>query len=341
MTMGGRWEVFLAIPGIVLTCSSGARAQSCEPAAASVISVQGDVEVSGHDRADWRDVQLNQVLCAGQQVRLMAKSRAVLRLPNETLLRLDEGSVVTLQPVAPEKPAWLEFLRGAVHIISRVPRALNIRTPFVNAGIEGTEFALQVGNAETALWVYEGRVLFENAKGQLRVGGGEAALARAGRRPERRIVVKPRQAVEWALYYPPLLDSRSESYPEALRPAVLAYRRNDLTAAFAALDGVPEGARNARYHTLGAGLLLSVGRVPEAEGHLRSAERLDPKNGTAYACARSSPWCGTSKRKPSSSPQRRCGWPRTRRLPMSPAPMPSSRPLRSRKRTRASRRPPS
>ncbi|MBA2594066.1 MAG: FecR domain-containing protein [Gammaproteobacteria bacterium] len=239
--------------------------------------------MSGHDRADWRDVQLNQVLCAGQQVRLMAKSRAVLRLPNETLLRLDEGSVVTLQPVAPEKPAWLEFLRGAVHIISRVPRALNIRTPFVNAGIEGTEFALQVGNAETALWVYEGRVLFENAKGQLRVGGGEAALARAGRRPERRIVVKPRQAVEWALYYPPLLDSRSESYPEALRPAVLAYRRNDLTAAFAALDGVPEGARNARYHTLGAGLLLSVGRVPEAEGHLRSAERLDPKNGTAYA----------------------------------------------------------
>ena len=93
MTMGGRWEVFLAIPGIVLTCASGARAQSCEPAAASVISVQGDVEVSGHDRADWRDVQLNQVLCAGQQVRLMAKSRAVLRLPNETLVHLDEGSV--------------------------------------------------------------------------------------------------------------------------------------------------------------------------------------------------------------------------------------------------------
>ncbi len=282
MTMGARWGAPLAIGGIVLACSAGARAQSCEPAAASVISVQGDVEVSS-DRAYWQDVQLNQVLCAGQQVRLMPKSRAVLRLSNEMQIQLDGGSVVTLRAIEPDKPAWLDLLRGALHIISRVPRALNIRTPFVNAGIEGTEFALRVGDAETALWVYEGRVRFSNTLGQLLIASGEAAVAALGRPPERRIVVKPRRAVEWALYYPPLLDSRPESYPEALRSAVLAYRRNDLTAAFAALDGVPEGARDARYHTLRAGLLLSVGRVPEAEGDLTSAQRLDPKNGTAYA----------------------------------------------------------
>ncbi|MGH8538497.1 MAG: FecR family protein, partial [Gammaproteobacteria bacterium] len=266
--MGGRLGALLAIGGIVLSFSSGVHAQSCEPGAASVISVQGDVEVSGHDRAHWRDVQLKQVLCGGQQVRLMAKSRAVLKLPNETLIHLDEGSVVTLRAIEPDKPAWLDLLRGALHIISRVPRALNIRTPLVNAGIEGTEFALQVGSTETALWVYEGRVRFSNTLGQLLIASGEAAAAAPGRPPERRIVVKPRRAVEWALYYPPLLDIRPETYPEALRPAVLAYRRNDITAAFAALDRVPEGARDARYHTLRAGLLLSVGRVPEAEGDL-------------------------------------------------------------------------
>jgi len=268
---------------MVLAFSTGVRAQACEPAAASVISVQGDVDVSDSGRAHWRDVQLNQVLCAGQQLRLMAKSRAVLRLPNETLVHLDEGSVLTLQPVAPEKPAWLDLLRGALHIISRVPRALNIRTPFVNAGTEGTEFALRVDPAQAELWVYEGRVRFSNTLGQLLIASGEAAAAAPGRAPERRIVVKPRQAVEWALYYPPLLDTRPERYPEALRPAVLAYRQNDLPAAFAALDGVPEGARDGRYHTLRAGLLLSVGRVPEAEGDLRSAEQLDPKEGTALA----------------------------------------------------------
>ena len=281
--MGGRWGGLVGISWMVLAFSTGVRAQACEPAAASVISVQGDVDVSDSGRAHWRDVQLNQVLCAGQQLRLMAKSRAVLRLPNETLVHLDEGSVLTLQPVAPEKPAWLDLLRGALHIISRVPRALNIRTPFVNAGTEGTEFALRVDPAQAELWVYEGRVRFSNTLGQLLIASGEAAAAAPGRAPERRIVVKPRQAVEWALYYPPLLDTRPERYPEALRPAVLAYRQNDLPAAFAALDGVPEGARDGRYHTLRAGLLLSVGRVPEAEGDLRSAEQLDPKEGTALA----------------------------------------------------------
>ncbi|MGH8522574.1 MAG: FecR family protein, partial [Gammaproteobacteria bacterium] len=210
MTTGGRWGGLVGIPWMVLAFSAGARAQSCEPAAASVISVQGDVDVSDSDRAHWRDVQLNQVLCGGQQVRLMAKSRAVLQLPNETLLHLDEGSVLTLQAVAPEKPAWLEFLRGALHIISRVPRALNIRTPFVNAGIEGTEFALRVDPAQAELWVYEGRVRFSNRLGQLLIASGEAAAAAPGRPPERRIVVKPRRAVEWALYYPPLLDTRPE-----------------------------------------------------------------------------------------------------------------------------------
>ena len=53
----------------------------------------------------------------------MAKSRAVLQLPNETLVHLDKSSVFTLRAIEPEKPAWLEFLHGALHVISRVPRA--------------------------------------------------------------------------------------------------------------------------------------------------------------------------------------------------------------------------
>ena len=283
MTMGERWGALLAIPGIVLAVSSGARAQSCEPAAAKVVSVQGDVDVSDSDRVHWRDAQLNQVLCAGQQVRLMAKSRAVLLLPNETLIHLDEGSVFTLRAIEPDKPPWLDLLRGALHVISRVPRALNIRTPFVNAGIEGTEFALRVDPARAELWVYEGRVRFSNRLGQLLIASGEAAAAAPGRAPERRIVIKPRRAVEWALYYPPLLDSRPEAYPEVLRPAVLAYRRNDLTAAFARLEALPPEDQTGRFFTLRAGFLLSVGRVAEAERDLTAALKDNPKDGTALA----------------------------------------------------------
>jgi tetratricopeptide (TPR) repeat protein len=269
-----------------LLCLVGplASAETCESPMAKVFKAQGQVELSPGGTPRWQRVGLEQSLCPGDRLRLGPRSRATVRFANQTLVDLDEGSTLILHDAAkPEETGLLELLQGALHAISRVPRQLDIRTPIANAGVEGTEFALRVDPARAELWVYEGRVLFENTKGQLRVEGGEAALARAGEAPERRIVVKPRQAVEWALYYPPLLDSRPESYPEALRPVVLAYRRNDFTAAFAALDGEPEGARDARYHTLRAGLLLSVGRVPEAEGDLTSAERLDPKNGTAYA----------------------------------------------------------
>jgi tetratricopeptide (TPR) repeat protein len=269
-----------------LLCLLGppAAGETCEPSMAKVFKAQGQVELSQGGAPRWQRVGLDQSLCPGDRLRLGPRSRATVRFSNQTLVDLDEGSTLILHDAAkPEETGLLELLQGALHAISRVPRQLDIRTPIANAGVEGTEFALRVDPARAELWVYEGCVLFENTKGQLRVEGGEAALARAGEAPERRIVVKPRQAVEWALYYPPLLDSRPESYPEALRPVVLAYRRNDFTAAFAALDGMPEGARDARYHTLRAGLLLSVGRVPEAEEDLRSAERLDPKNGTTYA----------------------------------------------------------
>ncbi|MGQ0594592.1 MAG: TonB-dependent receptor [Gammaproteobacteria bacterium] len=115
------------------------------------------------------------------------------------------------------------------------------------------------------------------------MASGEGALARPGQAPERRVVVKPREAVEWALYYPPLVDPRPESYPPALRATLSAYRANDLPAAFAALERVPAADRDGRYLLLRAGLLLSVGRVAKAEADLAEAERADPKSGGASA----------------------------------------------------------
>ncbi|MGH8534827.1 MAG: hypothetical protein ACREV1_19455 [Gammaproteobacteria bacterium] len=43
--------------------------------------------------------------CApGQRIRVMAKSRAVILLTNQTLLHLDEGTVLTLTSVHADKP---------------------------------------------------------------------------------------------------------------------------------------------------------------------------------------------------------------------------------------------
>ncbi|MGH8583288.1 MAG: FecR domain-containing protein [Gammaproteobacteria bacterium] len=263
-----------------------APAQPCDPPAARVVSAQGEVEASYADV--WRPVRLDQALCSGQKLRIQANSRAVLVLPNETQVHLDAGTILTLTATQPSKPGWLELLRGALHIITRVPRALSIRTPYANAGVEGTEFVLRVRRNESQLWVYEGRVRFDNKAGTLVLTSGEAAFAERGRAPQRRIVVRPRKAVEWALYYPPVIDTRPERVPDspakdAIRAALRDYRAGNITRALQRLESVPATDRNA--YTLGvrAGLYLSIGRVPKAEHDILSILQRNPRDATALA----------------------------------------------------------
>ncbi|MGQ0594593.1 MAG: FecR domain-containing protein [Gammaproteobacteria bacterium] len=289
-------RVWLAVT--LCACAAGlfAQAEGCEPWVAKVLSVQGPVEVerggatpdgsAKTGRPQWRAVEGDETLCPGDNIRVGPLGRAAVQLADEvqTVLRLDERTTLSFPPREPEAPPWLDLLQGVMHFITRVPRRLQIHTPFVNAAVEGTELVLRVGEAETELIVFEGRVRFENAAGALVVASREAALARAGEVPVRRVLVKPREAVEWALYYPPLIDlqliaRQPERYSPALREAASAYRRNDLAGAFAALERVPQEERGGSYFLLQATLFLSVGRVRKAEGALAAAERADPKSG--------------------------------------------------------------
>ena len=175
-----------------------------------------------------------------------------------------------------------------MHFISRTPRSLEVKTPFVNAAIEGTEFVLRVQPRESTITVFEGQVAFANSLGSLQLASGESAIAPSGKPPQKRIVVRPRDAVQWALYYPPLIDYRVASQFSAptdliIKRALESFRDNDLTAAFAYLDSVPENQRNADFFSLKAGILLTVGRVPEAQASIGRALTLDPRQASAYA----------------------------------------------------------
>ena len=262
-------------------------APACEPRAGKAVSVQGEVEIRHIAQPHWSALRLHEDLCPGDRIRLGRHSRAAVLLANRTLLRLDADTTITFSQVAPKAPSWLDLIKGAVHLISRTPRKLEIRTPFVNAAIEGTEFALRVGPDRTAIWVFEGRVVLRNAAGSLQLASGKAAVAEAGRPPRPRLVARPRDAVQWALYYPPLIDYRVADapgpVPKAMRDAVEHYRRDELPAAFARLEAVPRAQRTARYHTLRAALLLNVGRVGEARSDIAQALRLEPGDSTAYA----------------------------------------------------------
>ncbi|MCI0655171.1 MAG: FecR family protein, partial [Methylococcaceae bacterium] len=153
----------------------------CAPWVSRVVSVQGIVEVKRLKESGWSRVKLQDQFCAGDSVRAELHSRAGLLLRNETLLRLDQGTTLILPELAEEDSAWLNLLRGALHFISNIPYRLKVKTPFVNAAIEGTEFAVRVTDSDAKVWVVEGEVLVENRQGSIRLGSGEAALAESGK----------------------------------------------------------------------------------------------------------------------------------------------------------------
>jgi Tfp pilus assembly protein PilF len=241
-----------------MVLSSGiVHSATCEKWAGRVVSAQGVVEVKPAGETRWQPVKLNETYCPGDTIRTDRKSRADIALYNHPVLRLDQNSTVTLGGMKDEKTSLVDMLSGAALFFSRVTRNLEVRTATVNAGVEGTEFFIRVEEGKTDLTVFEGKVLASNAAGGLPVTTGQSAVAEAGKAPVYRVVVRPRDAVHWALYYPPVLDGRP------------ADRKED--------------SNDPRFFTARASQLLAVGRVDEAIADIEKAQKLDPKNSDAFA----------------------------------------------------------
>jgi tetratricopeptide (TPR) repeat protein/opacity protein-like surface antigen len=274
---------------VLLSSGAGHAQAPCEPAAARVVSIQGTVELKRAGTDVWTAAMLDEGLCIGDALRVGEASRAALALANDSTLRLDQRTTLQLRGIAEEERSLLELLFGAVYFFSHRPRALEVETPFVNAAAEGTEFLVRVGDDRAEVVMLDGQVLLQNPHGELRVASGEAALVAEGKAPAPMIVVRPRDAVAWALYYPPILAEltgrgvRPRPLPPGLQDALGRVADNDYASALRALETVPEAARDARYYTYLAGVLLNVGRVEEAEAAIERALALDPEAGEALA----------------------------------------------------------
>lgn len=218
---------------------------SCDPWVARLISYQGDLRFrrSAPGATPVSAVSLNDTFCVGDVLEVGAFSRAALQLPDQTVLRLDQGTVVTFAAPQDDKRSWLEILKGVLHVISRDPRAIRVVTPFANAGIEGTEFLVQVGPDSASVLVFEGRVRVENANGAATAGSGESVLAKAGSAPVLQQVVRPRDQVVWTLYYPPTgrsVDPQVARADELLAVGRVSEAGADLAAVLARSPGNSE-----------------------------------------------------------------------------------------------------
>ncbi len=204
--LAGLRSLLIAVSATMPALMSVAHAaEPCEPALARLVSLQGLVEVQRAAAPAWAPGRLDDRLCLGDSVRVGAYGRAALALANDSVLRIDQRTTLRLGGEVESGRSLLELLFGDVHFFSHRPRALEILTPIASAGSEGTEFLLRARPERTEVVMLAGRVRLQTAAGEVVVASGDAAVARAGAAPLRETVARPRDAVAWALYYPPVL----------------------------------------------------------------------------------------------------------------------------------------
>jgi len=166
---------------------------------------------------------------------------------------------------------------------------LEVRTPFVNGKVVGTEFLVSVEQDRTLVDVLEGRMELTNEHGSLTLASNQSAVTLAGQAPQLRVLVRPRDAVQWAMYYQPVVSPVMDpslpetAYTPTLRESLEELRGGRIDRAFELLEQIPEAGRDVSFYVYRASLLLGVGRLEEARSDLDQALILSPKDGEANA----------------------------------------------------------
>ena len=266
---------------------------SCAPAVARVVSLQGDVELKRGE--GWVPVRrLDTPLCAGDSLRTGNFSRVLLHLQPETLVRVDQNTVIALKQSGEE--IEVEFFAaelaqalpgaqslGAGYFITRFPKKFKVKTPHVNAAVEGTEFMVELSRDATKLTVLEGKVSSQSTvtgDTQL-VDAGQSLASGASGAGTIAAVIKPQDAVQWVLRYPPISDGSSASRAEEL------LRMGSVDEALAEIDSVLSGDSD-NSDALALRAVIQVAKNDKAEA-LRSAG-----NATAANFANHRAWLAMS-----------------------------------------------
>lgn len=274
--------------------------ERCAPVIARLVSLQGNVALLAPRAALWQAANTGLTLCAQDQLRVGANSRAALLLANETTLRLNQKTTITINLIEDRERSFIDLINGALHVITRTPIPFQIHTPFVNANIEGTEFGIAVDAAATTIAVVEGRVAAENTHGRIVLADGETGIATKNTAPIKNFRIRPADAMQWALYYPTIIDlhpyfmeqtssaTGSGVIDSASQAAAIRYRQGQVTEALALLNADADpakthAARSPDWLTFHAGLLLAVGRIDDARRDLDEAMAIDSANAYVYA----------------------------------------------------------
>ena len=264
------------------------------------------------------DAERNLLLCPGDEIRTGLTGRVSIRFEDKrTVIRLDGNSRTRILRGALDRRKLqliqtaltssggagspdMSLLSGILYFVSSVRRQFQVDTPYIVAGIEGTEalVAVQPRDQLAIAAVREGVITaFDHAIGRkrsIRVPAGEAAFRSASvpfqsapiwalRPPFRDLLVVSNSAVDWAIYYPPILlakDVRSRQ----VREAIVLLSSGDYELASARLDaaGSADRASVAALRTI---IAVSRNHIAEAKKWSKEALQADPRFAPAHIAA--------------------------------------------------------
>jgi len=296
--MLGLWDSKMRITVIVIFTTSTifsfvgnvSAAESCYSPPAQIVSVLGTAFLRHADQKNWHRAAMGKALCPDDMMRVRARSKATLRLINESTLSLDQNTTITVPDADQDSVTLLDLFKGRIHVASRTPRPFKLRSNLFDATIKGTEFLVSVDEDSAEFVIYEGQVSVSNDQGSLMLVDNEAAVVRINEAPRKIAIINPVDAVRWALYYPTIIDTyqlnekflAESAWPE-LQASIALYRRGEFFEALEKLDKVPQSTRTAQFLNYFAGLLLSAGQVDEAKENIEQALQLEQDNSDAYA----------------------------------------------------------
>ena len=262
------------------------------PPVAYLVAAAGDVSVGGRPPVGEAP---DQPICAGELVAVGPASRALLTLVGaDTPLRLDENTLTRVATPPEPGSGLVELLRGGLYFLSEVRRTLTVRTPYVNAGVEGTEVYLRVADAGTEMIVLEGRVAATpgSAGGvpfaAVPVVTGQRLQAAASAPPElttlpddgmafgvlRRVTVG---ALSWTLYYPEVLVGPEAAADPRVAEAARLLVAGQRDRAEALLAQVPdEGVQGGLAAALRTSIAVAAGDTAGADAASARAVELAP-----------------------------------------------------------------
>ncbi len=252
---------------------------------AKLVSAKGRVEKLRYRHSEWISVKKDEYFCQGDRLRTSRHSRVTLELGNESLVTLEQNSTLSFPILNKSKFSWLlELFEGGAFFRSRRPHQLEIDTPFVNAVHEGTEFLVRVTDQQTEITVFDGRVAAENKSGRVLINKQQVGITNKDQITRvKALSIHPKDAVQWALYYPPVVDFQHLENIPSLQTALDAYRKGDIYHALQILEKIPAHQQDEHIFALKASLLLTVGSITEALQEVEHAQQIKATSSTALA----------------------------------------------------------